>query len=97
MKLEKLIELCNKYTIVVSFNGFDAFKHKVIDAEKLLAEIHTTTDISREDFILNVKSGNFMTPEYETIFKSIKFKGITKGLKKLSGNAYIEYKSLYWL
>jgi hypothetical protein len=28
---------------------------------------------------------------------SIKFKGITKGLKKLSGNAYIEYKSLYWL
>jgi hypothetical protein len=40
-----------------------------------------------------------MTPEYESIFKSIKTQGVFKvaGHENLSGNAYIERKSLNWL
>ena len=99
MNLDKLRELCNKFTIEVSFNGFKPFTQKVIDAEKLLTEIETTSELSKEEFIANINKGNFMTNEYESIFKSIKRQGIFKlnGHKNLSGNAYIECKSLNWL
>lgn len=99
MKLEKLIELCNKFTVEVSFNGIELFTHNVIDAEKLLMEIDSTSDIPKEQFISNINKGNFMTPEYESIFKSIKRQGVfkIKGYENLSGDAYIERKSLKWL
>ena len=99
MNLEKLKELCNKFTVEVSFNGFEPFTHKVIDAEKMLLEIDSTSELSKEEFISNINKGFFMTPEYESIFKSIKHQGAfkIKGYEKLSGNAYIECKSLNWL
>jgi len=99
MNLDKLRELCNKFTVEVSFNGFEPFTQKVIDAEKMLLEIDTTSELSKEEFIANINKGNFMTPEYESIFKSIKRQGVfkIKGYENLSGNAYIECKSLNWL
>ena len=100
MNLDKLKALCNKYTVEVSFNGFEPFTHKVINAEKMLEEIHTTTDVDKSRFIENINKGNFMTPEYESIFKSIKTVGMfrTKGDDELNGaKAYIECSSLNWL
>ena len=99
MNLDKLKELCNKFTVEVSFNGFEPFTQKVIDAEKMLLEIDTTSDLSKEEFISNINKGNYMTKEYESIFTSIKTQGVfkTKGFENLSGNAYIECKSLNWL
>jgi len=99
MNIEKLKELCNKYTVEVSFNGLMPFTHKVIDAQKLLEEIDTTSELPKQQFIDNINNKNFMTPEYESIFKSIKTQGVFKvaGHENLSGNAYIERKSLNWL
>lgn len=100
MNIDKLKALCNKYTVGISFNGFEPFTHKVINAEKLLEEIYTTTDVEKSEFIANINKGNFMTPEYESIFKSIKTVGMfrTKGDEALNGaNAYIECNSLKWL
>jgi hypothetical protein len=99
MNLEKLIELCNKFTVEVSFNGIELFTQNVIDAEKLLIEIDSTSDLPKQEFINNINKGNFMTPEYESVFKSIKRQGVfkIKGYEKLSGDAYIERKSLNWL
>lgn len=100
MNIDKLKALCKKYTVEVSFNGFEPFTHKVINAEKLLEEIHTTTNIEKCEFVENINKGNFMTPEYESIFKSIKMVGMfrTKGDEALNGaKAYIECKSLNWL
>ena len=99
MDLDKLKELCNEFTIEVSFNGFAPFTHKIIDAEKLLPLIDTTSDLPKDEFISNINNKNYMTPEYESIFKSIQFQGTfkSKGYEKLSGNAYIECKSLNWL
>lgn len=99
MNLDKLKELCNKFTVEVSFNGIELFTQKVIDAEKMLLELDTTSELPKEEFISNINKGNFMTPEYESIFKSIKRQGTfkIKGYEKLSGNAYIECKSLTWL
>ena len=65
----------------------------------MLLEIDTTSDLSKEEFISNINKGNYMTKEYESIFTSIKTQGVfkTKGFENLSGNAYIECKSLNWL
>lgn len=100
MNIDKLKSLCNKYTVEVSFNGFEPFTHKVINADKLLEEIHTTSDIHKSTFIENINKGNFMTAEYESIFKSIKMVGMfkTKGDDALNGaKSYIECSSLNWL
>lgn len=96
MDIEKLKELCNKYTVEVNFNGLDGFKHKVIDAEKLLKEIHTTSELDKETFIKNINSEKFMTPEYENIFRSIKLYGIfkIKGHEAITGKGYITVKTL---
>ena len=87
------------FTVEVCFNGFMPFKHDVIDAELLLEQLHTTSDIDKDEFIANINAENFMTPEYESIFKSIKTQGVFKviGHEALSGNAYIECKELNWL
>jgi hypothetical protein len=99
MNLDKLRELCNKFTVEASFNGFEPFTQKVIDAEKMLLEIDTTSELPKEVFISNINRGDFMTKEYESIFKSIKRQGTfkIKGYENLSGNAYIECNSLNWL
>jgi len=99
MDLSKLKEMCNKYTVEVSCNGFVGFNHKVIDAEKLLENIHQTSSVEKDEFIKNINEKNFMSPEYESIFKSIKFKGEfkVKGDEKITGSSYIEHKSLSWL
>lgn len=99
MNLTQLVKLCNKYTIEVSFNGFEPFSHKIIDAEKLLAEINTTSSLKKEEFISNINKGHFMTPEYESIFKHIQQQGLfkIKGYENLSGIAYIECKALNFL
>lgn len=99
MDIQKLKELCAKHTKEVSFNGFEPFSHKVIDAEPFLEEIHTTSTLSKEDFIKNINEKNFMTPEYESIFHSIKYIGVfmMKGYEQLKGKAYIEHESLNWL
>ena len=100
MNIDKLKALCNKYTVEVSFTGFESFPHKVINAEKMLEEIHNTTDIGKSEFIENINKGNFMTAEYESIFKSIKTVGTfqTRGNEALNGaKTYIECKSLNWL
>jgi hypothetical protein len=61
MNLDKLRELCNKFTVEVSFNGFEPFTQKVIDAEKMLLEIDTTSELPKEVFISNINRGDFMT------------------------------------
>ena len=99
MNKDKLIALCNKYTVEISFNGFN-FTHKVINADKLLKDIHTTTDIEMSKFIENINKGEFMTSEYEDIFKSIETVGMfkTKGDDALNGaKSYIECNRLNWL
>jgi hypothetical protein len=99
MDINKLKELCNKYTVEVSFNGFKPFKHKVIDAELLLTDIHLTSNLSKDEFVKYINSGDFITPEYKSIFKSIKSQGIFKlaGHEALGNHSYIECKSLKWL
>lgn len=99
MDINKLKELCNKYTVEVSFNGIKPFKHKVIDAELLLTDIHLTSNLSKDEFVKYINSGNFITPEYKSIFKSIKSQGIFKlaGHEALGNHSYIECKSLKWL
>jgi len=99
MNIEKLKELCNKFTIEVSFNGFHPFKHKVIDANKLLEEIHLVSDVSKEEFIKNINSGNFMSSEIESIFRNIKSQVmfLTNGHEELGNHSYIECKTLNFL
>lgn len=99
MNKDKLIALCNKFTVVVSFNGFEPFNHKVIDVELLLDKIHTTTDMSKDELVERINSGDFITPEYESIFKSVKSVGEfkTKGQENLSGKLYIQCSDLDWL
>jgi len=99
MNLDKLKELCNKHTVVVSFNGFTPFSHKVVDANKLLEEIHEVSDISKEEFIKNINNENFMAPEIESIFRNIKSQGtfLIAGHETLGNHSYIEHKSIPWL
>jgi heme oxygenase len=101
MKIDILKELCNKFTVEVSFNGFQPFTHKVIDANKLLENIHevVSDEVSKEDFIKNINSGNFMTKEIEDIFRNIKSQGTFKihGHEKLGNHSYIECEKLIWL
>jgi hypothetical protein len=59
MNIEKLKELCNKYTVEVSFNGLMPFTHKVIDAQKLLEEIDTTSELPKQQFIDNINNKNY--------------------------------------
>ena len=97
MDLNKLKELCNKYTVEVNFNGFQGFKQKVINADKLLEEIHTTSDLPKDEFVEKINSSDFMTPEYENIFTSIKTYGMFKtvGHEALKGaKGYIEVKDI---
>ena len=100
MDLNKLIELCNKFTVEVSFNGFILFGHKVIDANKLLERIHEVSDLPKEEFIKNINEGNFMTDELNDIFHNIKSQGmfVIHGHEALKNHSYIECKSLKkWL
>ena len=97
--INKLKELCNKFTVEVSFNGIQGFNHKVIDVNKLLEEIHEVSDISKEEFIKNINKKNFMSNEIESIFKNIKSQGMFRiaGHEALGNNSYIECKSLKFL
>ena len=52
--IEKLKQLCNEFTVEVSFNGFMPFKHNVIDANKLLERIHEVSDLPEDTFIDNI-------------------------------------------
>jgi hypothetical protein len=99
MNIVKLKELCNKYTVEVSFNGFCMFFHKVINADKLLSEIHLTSTLSKENFIKNINEGNYMFIEYEDIFKNIKspHEFIVQGQKNLNGCSYIECKQFLFI
>lgn len=99
MNTTKLIELCDKYTVEVSFNGFQTHKHNVINATKLLEEIHLTSDIPKDEFILNINKGNFMSNELEDIFRNIKTQGTftIAGHEALGCDAYIECNKLPWL
>lgn len=97
--INKLKELCNKYTVEVPFNGFSIFEHKVIDANKLLEEIHTTSNIDKDKFIENINSKNFMSDEIRDIFYNIKSQGpfLLKGHEALGNHSYIECSKLNWL
>ena len=99
MNLDKLIELCDKYTVEVSFNGIAPFTHNVIDAEPFLEEIHTTSNIDKDEFVSNINNGNFMTDEYNQIFHNITQYGIFKirGHENVTGIAYIETEKLEFL
>lgn len=99
MNLEKLIELCKKHTVEVSFNGFMPFKQNVIDADDLLEEIHTVSELSKDDFIKAINDGNFLTVELESIFKNIKSQGtfLILGYEALKNHSYIECNKLNWL
>jgi hypothetical protein len=99
MNLDKLKELCNEFTVTVSFNGFYPFTHKVIDANKLFEKIHETSELPKEDFINNINNGNFMSKEIEDIFNNVKHQGkfLIAEHKVLGNHSYIECKSLNWL
>jgi len=99
MNLDKLKELCNEFTVKVSFNGFDPFSHDVIDANKLLEKIHEVSELSKDEFIKNINEGNFMTKELEDIFRNIKNQGafLISGHESLGNHSYIECKTLNWL
>lgn len=96
---EKLKKLCREFTVSVNFNGFHIFQHKVIDANKLLERIHEVSSLTKEEFIQNINSGNFMSKEIEDIFKNIKSQGpfLLAGHEALGNHHYIECKSLNWL
>lgn len=99
INLDKLKELCNKHTVKVSFNGFEPFNHKVIDANNLLEEIHEVSSLSKEEFVKNINEKNFMSLELESVFKNIKSQGpfAIKGHEALGNHSYIECKKLIWL
>ena len=99
MNIIKLKELCKKFTVKVSFNGFMPFKHEVIDANLLLEVIHEVSDLPKAEFIANINEGNYMSPELESIFKNIQNQGVfmIAGHEELKNHSYIECKSLEWL
>lgn len=99
MNIELLKSLCNKYTVTVSFNGFTPFTHNVIDADLLLAEIHSVSDLKKEEFIDNINKGEYMCEEIKSIFHNIKSQGtfLISGHDALKNHSYIECKSLNWL
>lgn len=97
--IEKLKQLCNEFTVEVNFNGFTPFKHKVIDADKLLVRIHEVADIPKEKFIENINKGIFMCDEIMSIFNNIKSQGTFKlaGHEALGNHSYIECNKIYWI
>lgn len=99
ISITKLRELCNKYTLTVSFNGFNPFTEKIIDANLLLEEIHLISDLPKDDFIKNINTGNFVYTELESIFRNIESQGtfLIKGYEQLGGHSFIKCKNLKWL
>jgi len=99
INIGKLKELCNEFTVSVSFNGIQVFSHNVIDANKLLDRIHEVSDLPKEEFVANINKGLFMSTELEYLFKNIKSQGTFKiaGHEALGNHSYIECKNIKWL
>jgi hypothetical protein len=97
--INKLKQLCNEFTVEVSFNGFAPIAHKVIDANKLLERIHEISYLPKSTFMLNINKGDFMCSELSDIFHNIKSQGTFKlaGHEDLSNHSYIECSKLNWL
>lgn len=99
INVEKLKNFCDQYTVTVSFNGFTPFTQEVIDVNKLFDVIHEVADVDKTEFTKNVNNFEYNSPELESIFRNVKFQGKVRinGFDALSGDAYIERKSLNWL
>ena len=99
INVEKLKKFCDQYTVTVSFNGFTPFTQEVIDVYKLFDVIHEVADVDKNEFTKKVNKGEYDSPELESIFRNVKCEGVfkIKGYSALSGDSYIERKSLKWL
>ncbi len=93
----KLVELINKYSVEVSFNGFMPFTHKVVNANKLLNDIHESADCTKEEFITLINTGGYKyNPMINVIFTNIQHQGKFKlaGHEALGSDSYIEHKAI---
>ena len=99
INVEKLKKFCDQYTVTVSFNGFTPFTQEVIDVYKLFDVIHEVADVDKKEFTKKVNKGEYDSPELESIFKNVKCQRPMKikGFEALTGDSYIECKSLNWL
>ena len=99
INIEKLKELCKKFTVSVSFNGFTPITQNVIDVNKLFDVVHEVSDVDKDEFIKNVNKNVYNSPELESIFRSVKCEGMfkIKGYSALSSDSYVECNSLNWL
>jgi len=106
VNIDKLIELINKHSVDVNVFGHSPFTHKAIKAPALFEEIHTCSDVSKEEFVnyVNALSAkDHITqnkykriPEIDVLFQNVKFFGMFQeaGHENLQGVPHIFHRDI---
>lgn len=94
----KLIELCEKHTYTVSFNGLSMFTEKIINVNKLFEHLHTVSEYSKDEFLKQVNRGN-KPPLLKEIFDNVEFQGVFKiaGFEVIGNAAFIRCSKLSFI
>jgi hypothetical protein len=104
---DRLVALIKKHTVSISFNGFIGFKHDVVNARKLLDEIHDVADCDKDVLVDYTKcryhSDKWMDKEkykpnamIDILFNNIERQGVflVAGCEDLGNDPYIEIKRI---
>jgi len=98
--VEKLKEIITNLTVTVSFNGFVPFTQDVINAKKLLEQIHEIADCTKDEFVQYINSGTYKENDIlNSVFSNIQYQGMFTilGFDAIGSDPYIVLNKLTWL